>query len=239
MMKAPIGVLLSVGTQCHEETLWAIEQAGYPGKIVLSQDILDNHRVLLDLAALVVPGGFSEGDYFGSGRAVALILGDLLREFAVMSKPMLGICNGFQILMETGLFDKGELSGGALVQNLSGKFESRWSRLLALRGSPWTEGIEGQVLRMPVAHGEGRWRVPSNSTRHLKVTFRYCNVDGKPTATLQYPENPNGSPGGVTAIAKRLVMGMMPHPERANRPELGSIDGRLIFNALVRLTKAA
>lgn len=237
MMKTPIGVLLSVGTQCHEETLWAIEQTGYPGQIILLQDVLDNHRILLDLAALVVPGGFSEGDYFGSGRAVAMILGDLLQQLADQSKPIIGICNGFQILMEAGLFNDGEFSGGALVANTCGHFRKGWATLLAVRGSVWTEGIEGRILRMPYAHGEGRWYVPPNTIRHLKSNFHYVDGTGRPTT--KYPDNPNGSPGGVTGLAKGLVMGMMPHPERAVRPELGSTDGRLIFDALVRLTKAA
>lgn len=236
-MTRPIGVLLAPGTNCHEETVFAIEQAGQPAELLLASDITEGIISLMDYPAIVIPGGFSWGDYFGSGRAFGLILGDFLRQFAEDGRPILGICNGFQAMMEAGLFDEGELSGGALVQNLSGKFESRWSRLLTLRGSPWTEGIEWRILRMPVAHGEGRWRIPDNTTCHLKSTFLYTDSTGKSTTT--YPDNPNGSPGGVTGLANGLVMGMMPHPERAVRPELGSIDGRLIFDALVRLTQAA
>lgn len=233
MMK-PIAVLLAPGINCHEETAFAIEQAGHLAEIVLLSHLRDGRKRLRDYSALVIPGGFSYGDHFWTGVAVALLLGDLLLEFVKLGRPVLGICNGFQILMAAGLFEKDGLSGGALVPNANDRFVSRWVRLLALPGSPWTEGYEGQSLRMPVAHGEGRWLRPDNPAK-LQTTLVFCDHAGQ--ATEAYPCNPNGSPGGVAGLANGLVMGMMPHPERANDPDLGSIDGRLIFQSLVRLAR--
>jgi phosphoribosylformylglycinamidine synthase len=231
----PIIVILGPGTNCYEESKFAIELAGHPAEIVLRDDILDDRVDIMDYPGVFLPGGFESGDYFGSGRIAGLLLTEKFRKIAKAGRPIIGICNGFQILMEAGLFDStsGE-SGGALVQNLSGVFEARKSQLLTMSGSIWTEGYEGKILHMPVAHGEGRWLIPKRYTGHLTPTFCYAK-DGVPTE--DYFDNPNGTKGGITGLANGLVMGMMPHPERAVRPEQGSTDGRYIFNTFVRLVK--
>jgi len=233
----PIAVLLGPGTNCYEESVYAIEQAGFPAEVVILNDIANGHENLLERPAIFLPGGFSFGDHYGSGRIMGLILKEILQAFAALDRPILGVCNGFQIQMEAGLFEGEDgSSGGALVPNLSGRFESRWIELWTYAASIWTEDYGGRILRMPVAHGEGRWLKPEQDPMHLKPTFSYSK-DGK--ITEEYWANPNGSPLGITGLANGLVMGMMPHPERAVREAQGSIDGRLIFDSFVKLTKAA
>lgn len=237
-MKPKIAVLLAPGTNCHEETAFAVEQSGAEAEILIVNRLLGQPKLIFDYSAVVIPGGFSWGDHFGSGRAFALICGEILRQYEETFRPMLGICNGFQAMMEAGLFNDGSHSGGALVQNISGKFESRPVNLLALPSILWTDGYEGAILRMPVAHGEGRWLMPRNGAKHLSPTFAYCDEDGKIAGSEEdYPVNPNGTIGGITGLSYDNVMGMMPHPERAIDPDLGSSDGRFIFDALVRLAR--
>jgi len=125
-------------------------------------------------------------------------------------------------------------SGGALVQNLSGRFESRWVTVRVEGSTPWTEGLEGALLHLPVAHAEGRWLRPQPPPKHLTTVLRYCR-DGLPTEA--YPWNPSGTPEGITGLCCGLVLGMMPHPERATLPWQGSTAGRLIFDAFVRLMR--
>lgn len=229
-----IAVLVTPGINCYEESAFAIEQTGASPQIVLDTDLLDNRIDLREFGGVMIPGGFSFGDHFGAGRVTALVLGEYLREFAALQRPVLGICNGFQILMEAGLFNQEPgCPAGALVQNASKRFESRIITVLPEEGSPWTENIPLSFLQMPVAHGEGRWS-PSKH-EHLTVTFRYScwNV-----ATCEYPGNPGGAYDSVAGLAYGLVMGMMPHPERAVLPTQGSTDGQYIFRALVRLARS-
>jgi phosphoribosylformylglycinamidine synthase len=165
-------------------------------------------------------------------------LRDALGQFA-SRHPILGICNGYQVLMETGLLPScaadGAVGGrsGALAQNRSARFESRWSRLLAADdGGFWTEGLAGQVIRLPVAHGEGRMMLDPGCC--ALTAFVYVDAEGHPTEA--YPWNPAGSPGGVagTVDASGLIAGLMPHPERASLPSHGSTDGLRIFQNMVR-----
>jgi len=174
-MKPAVAVLYGPGINCHEETAFALELAGLEGRIVNIHDLLSGDDVLTRYQAVVVPGGFSWGDHLGSGRIFGLHLvartADQLRELVATGKPILGICNGFQILVETGLLPAGTVGkrSAALLQNRSARFESRWVNLLVTDAeSIWTKGLEGRTLRMPVAHGEGRlyWedgeRLPPN-----------------------------------------------------------------------------
>lgn len=235
MKKKPIAVILASGTNCYEESVFAIEQAGHPAEIVLFNDIISGKEDLLERPAIFLAGGFSFGDHYGSGRICGLTLRDKLQAFAAKDRPILGVCNGFQILMEAGLFeDKNGKSGGALVQNLSGRFESRWVELRVLHDPLWTYNFDSEYLKMPVAHGEGRWLRPQIVAEHLRETFAYAKHH---LVTEEYPENPNGSPSGITGLANGLVMGMMPHPERAIREAQGSTDGRQIFERFVKLTR--
>ncbi|MGE5551607.1 MAG: phosphoribosylformylglycinamidine synthase subunit PurQ [Bacteroidota bacterium] len=237
-MKPKIGVMYAPGTNCHEETAFAIGLAGGEAVYVLLGDLLAKRASLASLQGLVFPGGFSFGDHIAAGRvyAVHLIarLGDELRRFLQRRRPILGICNGDQILMETGLLP-GEALGerlGALTQNRSARFEGRWVTLAAAGESFWRDGLSDRHLRLPSAHGEGRLMLAEGVAVH--PAFHY--VDGRGGPTERYPDNPSGSPGGIAGLTdgSGLVLGLMPHPERAVLPAHGSEDGRGIFANMVR-----
>ena len=235
-MKPVVAVLYGPGINCHEETAFAIELAGLEARVVNFQDIQDGNDRLTKYQAMVVPGGFSWGDHLGSGRIFGLHLiaraADQLRELVETGKPILGICNGFQILVETGLLPAGTVGKrrAALLQNRSASFESRWVELAVTdTQSIWTKGLEGRTLRMPVAHGEGRLYWEDDDLIHPALCYA---KDGRPTE--EYPANPNGAPGGVAGIrdSSGLIFGLMPHPERASLPWHGSTDGMELFTNL-------
>ncbi len=262
-MKPVVAVLYGPGINCHEETAFAVEHAGLAAQVVNFHDIAEGKDALTRYQAVIVPGGFSWGDHFGSGRIFGLHLvaqaSEQLRELVSSGKPVLGICNGFQILVETGLLPDGTVGkrGAALLQNKSARFESRWVDLVVTdTNSIWTKGLEGRVLRMPVAHGEGRlfWNAEcgtgtggtESATSHsalrtspsyIRPTLCYAK-DGHPTE--EYPFCPSGAPGGIAGIrdATGLIFGLMPHPERASLDWHGSSDGMELFNNLAKyLTK--
>lgn len=263
-MKPAVGVLYAPGINCHEETTFVVGLAGLDCRIVNFHDVLSGEDALTRYQAVVIPGGFSWGDHLGAGRVfgVHLIarLAEQLQELAETGRPVLGICNGFQVLVETGLVPDRTVGrrGAALLQNKSAVFESRWVELIVTDADCiWTRGLEGRTLRMPVAHGEGRlyWeedveRRTSNvqrSTLNSRLSTKsgllaqssirpvVCYAeDGKPTE--KYPANPNGSPGGVAGICDEsgLIFGLMPHPERAALEWHGSTDGLELFRNLAR-----
>ncbi len=245
MSQATTAILYSPGTNCHEETAAAIELAGGKAELVLLKDLIDAHNRLDNYQAAVVPGGFSYGDHLGAGRIFATMLVARLRDqlvrFLEAKKPLLGVCNGFQVLTEAGILP-GRTPGDrtmSLLENQSARFEDRKVRLIvSAEKCAWTEGLAGQVLRMPSAHGEGRAlfcgaAIPSTQ----RVVFHYGDEEGRPT--MDYPSNPNGSPGAVAGVTDEtgLVLGLMPHPERASLPAQYSQDGLKIFQNLVKWLK--
>ena len=181
--------------------------------------------------AVFLPGGFSYGDYLRCGAIAAQspIMREVV-EFARAGGPVAGICNGFQILCEAGLLE------GALIRNRTLKFVSREAFLRVERSeAPFTDAYRiGDVLRIPVAHGEGCYYADEATLERLeaegRVAFRYCDADGQVTAAA----NPNGSLRGIAGIVNEAgnVLGMMPHPERAVDPLLGSEDGLGVFRSL-------
>jgi phosphoribosylformylglycinamidine synthase I len=223
MPKPRVLVLRAPGTNCDEEAAFAWQQAGaeaetwHVGRMVESPEGLDSFQIL------TLPGGFSYGDDLGAGRILAsrlgTVLGDALRRFLDRDGLVLGICNGFQVLVKAGLLPGNPgLGPSTLTFNDSGHFESRWIRLIPTPGlSPFL--IDDEPIELPVAHGEGKF-VLANSTALQKleaagqVVLRYADANGHPTAT--YPANPNGSPGAVAGLCDPTgrIFGLMPHPER-------------------------
>ena len=185
--------------------------------------------------AVVLPGGFSYGDYLRAGAVAAHApVMAAVRRFAAAGGPVLGICNGFQILCEAGLLD------GALTRNASLHFECRDVHVLVEgRPTPWTAAIPaGRVLRLPIAHAEGRYLHPevARLEEEGRVVFRYVDADGDDVPSA----NPNGSQNGVAGVCNLAgnVLGLMPHPERASEPILGGTDGRLLFDSLLDAARA-
>jgi len=235
-------ILYAPGTNCHEETAAAIERAGGRSELVLLHDLLERTARLDRYQAAIIPGGFSYGDHLGAGRVFATVLVAQLRdelvEFLDAGKPILGVCNGFQVLTEAGILP-GRAPGCralALLDNESSHFEDRTVRLaVSEEPSLWADGLKGRVLQMPSAHGEGRpLSVSAAQDGGARVLFRYCDASGHPTAG--YPDNPSGSPGAVAGLtdASGRVLGLMPHPERAALAVHSSQDGLELFRNLVR-----
>lgn len=242
MSQATTAILYAPGTNCHEETAAAIELAGGKAELVLLRDLLDGRVGLDKYQAAVVPGGFSYGDHLGAGRIFAMTLVAQLREqlveFLDAKKPLLGVCNGFQVLTEAGILPSRSPGSRsmALIENQSARFEDRKVRLaVSVEKCMWTEGLEGQTLQMPSAHGEGRpLFCESGDPESRRVVFRFADSDGR--RTMAYPDNPNGAPDGVAGItdSSGLVLGLMPHPERASFPAQYSQDGLKLFKNLVQ-----
>lgn len=181
---------------------------------------------------LVLPGGFSYGDYLRTGSVARFspVMG-AVEKFALDGRLVIGICNGFQILLEAGLLP------GAMMRNVGLKFICKFVNVrVETSGTPWTsEASVGQVLSVPIAHGEGNYQIEPMALAEMKrkgqILFRYCSPEG---AVL--PEyNPNGSIENIAGIcnAQGNVLGMMPHPERASEAELGSTDGLVIWKSLL------
>lgn len=230
MKSATILVLRAAGINCDEETAAAIELAGGRAERVHINRLVDGGARLDDFAGLVVPGGFSYGDHLGAGKLLAVDLvhrlGDALRRFVGNGRPVLGICNGFQVLAKAGLLPGDEQRQSVtLAHNAGRRYECRWVRLLPQASSPciFSRGVD-EPISLPVGHGEGRFFAPDETMDALEerrqVVLRYADENGAPAAT--YPANPNGSARSIAGICNRAgnVFGLMPHPDRAFLPQL-------------------
>ncbi|MHA3962193.1 MAG: phosphoribosylformylglycinamidine synthase I [Candidatus Thorarchaeota archaeon SMTZ1-45] len=190
---------------------------------------------LKDADGIVIPGGFSYGDYLRAGAVASMeVITEGIRDLAEDGKPVIGISNGFQILTETGLLP------GALLPNYSARFVCKWVYVRVSESpSVFIENIEGAVIRVPIAHAEGNYYCQNEHLDALnhegRIPFRYCDAQGEITTDA----NPNGSIENIAGITnqKGNVLGMMPYPERASRPVLGSSDGLQILDNFVRATK--
>ncbi len=194
-----------------------------------------------DYDAYVLPGGFSYGDYLRAGAIAATSPSlRIVKEAADSGKPVLGICNGFQILVEAGLLP------GAVLRNSTLRFACTWTRLrVETTRTPFTSKAEkGQVLEIPIAHNEGRYYIDKEKIpeleRNQQIVFRYVSEEAVPTEEA----NPNGSIDNIAGICnqKGNVMGLMPHPERASLPMLSpdnQTDGRVIFASMMRTLRGS
>jgi phosphoribosylformylglycinamidine synthase I len=223
-----IGVVVFPGSNCDHDAYHVLKHVcGQETRFVWHKE-----TDLSDVDAVVLPGGFSYGDYLRTGAIARFspVMG-AVGAFAKRGGPVLGICNGFQILQEAGLLP------GAMLRNQGVKFLSQPVHIRVERDDTIaTAGLEvGAVLTMPIAHGEGNFYVPPDEMARLEgegqVVFRYTTRDGR----LEADANVNGSASAVAGVCNRQrnVVGLMPHPERASEPQLGSADGKGILDALV------
>ena len=220
-----VAVLKFPGSNCDQDALFAIrDDLGLSAEYVWHEDIS-----LEGYDAVFLPGGFSYGDYLRCGAMAsrAPIMAEV-RRFADEGRPVIGACNGFQVLCEAGLLP------GALLLNAGQKFLCKDVYLKAEnRTSIWTRGVD-QTLRIPIAHGEGRYVADEEAVKKLEengqIAFRYVDAEGKLTEAA----NVNGSAHAIAGVLneKGNVLGLMPHPERATRGILGSSDGIYILSAL-------
>ncbi len=232
-MPAPrVLVLRAPGTNCDKETAFAFEQAGGAARPTHVRELLGDPQLLAEHQILCVPGGFSYGDDIASGRILGNQLreqlADALLEFRDAGKLVLGICNGFQVLMKTGLLDIDDAAGpqATLAWNDSGHYEARWVVLAVAPGNcVFLQGVE--QLDLPVAHAEGRFLVrdqavlddlASSGRLVLRYAARGLDTPARPqlVPAVPYPANPNGASADVAGLCDTTgrVLGLMPHPER-------------------------
>jgi len=222
------GVVIFPGSNCDYDTFYVL-------KSILKQDttfLWHKEHDLKNAGCVILPGGFSYGDYLRSGAIAKFSpLMQEVKEFALNGGLVLGICNGFQVLMELGLLP------GAMLRNKNLKFLCQFVHIrLENNQTPFTNsGKKGQVLKIPIAHFDGNYCAPPETIQKLKknnqIIFRYSDVKG------QYSDeaNVNGSMESIAGMSNETgnVMGMMPHPERASEALLGSEDGKIIFQSII------
>lgn len=229
MKKPSVCVLRTAGTNCDNETAFAFSQAGASTEILHINSFITKEKSLNDYHILAIPGGFSYGDDIGAGKILANELKykliDEVRKFIRNGKLIIGICNGFQVLVKSGLLPgNGDLKQEAsLIINDSAKFEDRWVYLKIQntksknKNCVWIKDLP-EVINLPVAHGEGKFITDSNAglegLRHNgQIVFQYSDEKG---ALAGYPYNPNGSQDNIAGICDETgrILGLMPHPER-------------------------
>ena len=221
MNKVRTLIIRAPGTNCDVETAYAFEQAGAEVSSVHVNQLICHEKQLADYQIMVIPGGFTYGDDISEGKVLAnelrLKLGEDILRFIEGGGLILGICNGFQVLIKAGILPR--LSNGSpplltVSANDSGKFECRWVYLRVNGNSNciFTKGIDSMYL--PVAHGEGKVVADPEVLSKLNVALHYADEKGNISAS--YPHNPNGSVGNIAGICDRSgrVFALMPHPER-------------------------
>ncbi|MCG2587653.1 phosphoribosylformylglycinamidine synthase subunit PurQ [Rhodohalobacter sulfatireducens] len=230
-MSKKIGVIVFPGSNCDHDAYHAM-------KHVMNADttfLWHKDKEIGDLDLVIVPGGFSYGDYLRSGAIARFSpIMEAVQDYVKKGFPVLGICNGFQILLEAGLLP------GAMLHNEKLRFVCKNVNIRVENNrSLFTSGMkEGTVLNVPVSHGEGNYFIDdeglSDLKEHEQIAFRYCDANGNVTQEANF----NGSVDSIAGIINKQgnVLGMMPHPERAMEPLLGSSDGipffESIFNSL-------
>ncbi len=248
-----IAVLTGPGTNCDEETFFSLKYLGADVQQYMLSHVKQNPKIIRDFQAIIIPGGFTYGDYIGAGRIFAKELEMFLKEeierFLKKGGFIFGICNGFQILTCSKLLPgiSGWFSAPtvSLISNDSLKYEDRWVYLSVESSSFWFKNLP-KIIKLPVAHAEGKFFAEKETIEILEknkqIALRYVNPEGNEAF---YPYNPNGSIHGIAGITDRTgqILGMMPHPERFFSPEHSLTGnsaypyGRLIFKNLVEEIK--
>ncbi len=226
------GVVIFPGSNCDKDMIYVLET-------ILEQEVITlwhKDTNLQDVDAVVLPGGFSFGDYLRSGAIARYspIMNEVIN-FANNGGFVFGVCNGFQVLCESGLLP------GALLHNSNQKFICKNTNLTPdnNRTAPTLLLNTNKPLQIPIAHGEGRYFASEETLAEMRqndqILFRYCDESGK----VSESSNPNGSIDNIAGVCNKNknVFGMMPHPERAADSELGNTDGRLIFESILAMLK--
>ncbi|MCK4221246.1 MAG: phosphoribosylformylglycinamidine synthase I [Dehalococcoidia bacterium] len=219
MGKAKVLILRTQGTNCDVETAFAFEQAGGVASLVHIGELIRDRRRLNEFQIMAIPGGFTYGDDLGAGRVLAnevrLKLGDGIQSFVESGRLILGICNGFQVLVKAGILPEPVSARQQIgvTSNDSGRFECRWVHLRVNEACPclFTKGIER--LYLPVAHGEGKVVAAPEMLAKLRIALYYVDELGNRAG---YPHNPNGSVENIAGICddSGRIFALMPHPER-------------------------
>jgi phosphoribosylformylglycinamidine synthase len=229
MAQIKVGIVVFPGSNCDHD-------AHFVAETIMGQDarfIWHKEGSIGDVDVVVLPGGFSYGDYLRCGAIARFspVMKDVVR-FANSGGLVIGICNGFQVLTEAGLLP------GVLLRNKSLLFICKYLHLRVENAETKFTGTcrRGDVLEIPIAHGEGNYFTDLDTLKRIEdnhqVVFRYCDRSGQLTAE----SNPNGSLNHIAGIVNETgnVLGMMPHPERASDPVLGHIDGKKIFDSIIQ-----
>jgi phosphoribosylformylglycinamidine synthase subunit PurQ / glutaminase len=226
-------VVVFPGSNCDHDAAYVVKDVlGHEAELVWHKD-----TSLGGADAVVLPGGFAHGDYLRTGAIARFSpIMQEVRRFAAAGGPVIGICNGFQVLLEAGLLP------GAMLRNRSLHYQCEHVYVkVEQTDTPFTVACRtGQLLRIPIAHGEGNYYaepdVLDRLERNRQVIFRYVTADGRATADA----NPNGSAHNIAGLCNetRNVVGLMPHPERACELALGSVDGLVMFESVVQAVSA-
>ncbi|MBN2208674.1 MAG: phosphoribosylformylglycinamidine synthase I [Candidatus Coatesbacteria bacterium] len=227
-MTVRFGIVVFPGTNCDHDTRFAVEGLGFQAEFVWHTE-----ERIGNFDCVVLPGGFAHGDYLRTGAIAAFSpVISAVKRYIADGGLVLGICNGFQVLLEMGALP------GAMLRNRNLRFICRFVDLLVKQtDTPFTGACsERQVLRMPISHFEGNYYIGEAGLRSLvdneQIVLKYCDAEGISTPDA----NPNGATFNIAGISNenRNVFGLMPHPERASDEVLGATDGRLIFDSIAR-----
>jgi phosphoribosylformylglycinamidine synthase subunit PurQ / glutaminase len=221
MAKVSVMVLRAPGMNCDKETAFAFQEAGAVPSLVHINQLIRRERRISDYQILVIPGGFTYGDDIAAGRVLAtemkVKMGDDILQFVIRGGLILGICNGFQVMVKAGILPdirNPKAAQMTLAPNDSGKFECRWVQMEVEKKSPcvFTQGIDS--LYLPVAHGEGKLVTDLRGLREINAALYYTDPNGDRQAG--YPHNPNGSMNNVAGVCDPTgrIFALMPHPER-------------------------
>jgi phosphoribosylformylglycinamidine synthase subunit PurQ / glutaminase len=225
-MKPKFGVVVFPGSNCDHDAYYAVKKVlGYDAEFLWHKE-----KDLKESDVIILPGGFSYGDYLRTGAIARFSpIMNSVYDFAEKGGIVIGICNGFQILLEIGLLP------GVMLQNESLKFVCKDIYLTVENNDTiFTKGIEKKKIKIPIKHGEGNYFTDEDTLKKLEdndqILFKYCLADG----TIGEEANPNGSLLNIAGItnSKKNVMGMMPHPENAVDPLLRKTDGSLLFKSV-------